>query len=392
MMKNIIYLVFVGLIAFGAYKFGAMHNTANGPLERTAEFLPDTEPTLITEEPSNNRIPDPVTRISSSEEATIELFEEAAPSVVFITTTNFQKDYWSRNVYEIPSGSGSGFIWDNDGHIVTNYHVIRNAKNYKVTLSDQSEYEAELVGFEARKDVAVLRIKAPRSKLIPIKVGTSSNLKVGQSVFAIGNPFGLDQTLTTGVISALGREISSQANISQSENIPIRDVIQTDAAINPGNSGGPLLDSSGRLIGVNTAIYSPSGAYAGIGFSVPVDIVNWAVSDIIKYGEVKRPYIGISMLTVQQLRQLDLEGAYIGEVTANGAAEKAGLKGFVRDQFGRAKIGDQIVAINEYPIKDYNDLVLTLEKFKVGDKITVTYIRDKEKDKVELVLGSNEDM
>lgn len=391
-MKNIIYLVFVGLIAFGAYKFGAMHNKANGPLEHTAEFFPDTEPTLITEEPSNNRIPDPVTRISSSEEATIELFEEAAPSVVFITTTNFQKDYWSRNVYEIPSGSGSGFIWDNDGHIVTNYHVIRNAKNYKVTLSDQSEYEAELVGFEARKDVAVLRIKAPRSKLIPIKVGTSSNLKVGQSVFAIGNPFGLDQTLTTGVISALGREISSQANISQSENIPIRDVIQTDAAINPGNSGGPLLDSSGRLIGVNTAIYSPSGAYAGIGFSVPVDIVNWAVSDIIKYGEVKRPYIGISMLTVQQLRQLDLEGAYIGEVTANGAAEKAGLKGFVRDQFGRAKIGDQIVAINEYPIKDYNDLVLTLEKFKVGDKITVTYIRDKEKDKVELVLGSNEDM
>lgn len=392
MIKNIIYLVFVGIIAFGAFKYGAIQNSNNNQLERTTEFLPETEPRLVREEPSNKRTPDPITRISSSEESTIELFEEAAPSVVFITTSNFQRDYWNRNVYEIPSGSGSGFVWDNDGHIVTNFHVIKNAKNYKVTLSDQTEYDAELVGIEPRKDVAVLKIKAPRSKLVPIKVGTSNNLKVGQSVFAIGNPFGLDQTLTTGVISALGREISSQANISQSENIPIRDVIQTDAAINPGNSGGPLLDSSGRLIGVNTAIYSPSGAYAGIGFSVPVDIVNWAVSDIIQYGEVKRPYIGISMLSNQQLKQLELEGAYIAEVTSNGAAYKAGLKGFVRDEFGRAKIGDRIVAINQYPIKDYNDLVLTLEKFKVGDKITVTYVRDKEKEKVDLVLGSNEDM
>jgi S1-C subfamily serine protease len=390
-MKNIFYLVFVVLIAFGAYQFGAIQKEDNNTIERTAEYVPDKEPKVVTEMPSLKRATDPITRISSSEEATIDLFEEAAPSVVFITTSNFQKDYWSRNVYEIPSGSGSGFVWDNEGHIVTNYHVIKNAKNYKITLSDQTEYEAELVGSEPRKDVAVLKIKAPRNKLTPIKVGSSNNLKVGQSVYAIGNPFGLDQTLTTGVISALGREISSQAAINQDENIPIRDVIQTDAAINPGNSGGPLLDSSGRLIGVNTAIYSPSGAYAGIGFSVPVDIVNWAVSDIVKYGEVRRPYIGISMLPVQQMRQLDLKGAYIAGVSRNGAAFKAGLKGFERDQFGRAQIGDLIVAINEYKVEDYNDLVLTLEKFKVGDEITVTYIRNKEKEKVKLILGS-EDM
>ena len=210
---------------------------------------------------------DSVTVISTTEQATIKLFEEAAPSVVYITTTTVQQDYWSRNVYEIPAGTGSGFIWDDKGHIVTNFHVIQNAYKAKVTLSDQTTYDAEIVGKEPIKDLAVLRI-VPKGTLKPIPIGSSHDLKVGQSVFAIGNPFGFDQTLTTGIISALGREIESVARV------PIRDVIQTDAAINPGNSGGPLLDISGRLIGVNTAIYSPSGAYAGIGFSIPVDAVN----------------------------------------------------------------------------------------------------------------------
>jgi S1-C subfamily serine protease len=206
----------------------------------------------------------PVTVVSQSEELTIKLFENAAPSVVYITTTTLQQDYWSRNVYEIPSGTGSGFVWDEKGHIVTNYHVIRGSNKAKVTLSDQATYDAVVVGVEPKKDIAVLRITS-KTQLRPLPVGTSHDLRVGQSVFAIGNPFGLDQTLTTGVISALGREIQSV------DNVPIRDVIQTDAAINPGNSGGPLLDISGRLIGVNTAIYSPSGAYAGIGCSVPDD-------------------------------------------------------------------------------------------------------------------------
>src|SRR5690606_794353 len=190
---------------------------------------------------------DPVRIVSTAEEATIRIFEEAAPSVVFITTTAVREDYWTQNIYEIPAGTGSGFVWDDQGHIVTNYHVIQNAYKARVTLADQTTLDADIIGVEPRKDLAVLKIKPPAGlKALPI--GTSSNLKVGQSVFAIGNPFGLDQTLTTGVISALGREIQSVARI------PIRDVIQTDAAINPGNSGGPLLDISGRLIGVNTAI------------------------------------------------------------------------------------------------------------------------------------------
>jgi len=386
-MKNLIYVLVLIVIGFVSFTIGSRQTDSEMALERTAEYMPADSPRKIVDEnPSEKRTVDPITRVNSVEEATIDLFEEAAPSVVFITTTNFRKDYWSRNVYEIPAGSGSGFVWDNDGHVVTNYHVIKNAKNYTVTLSDQTEYDAELVGAEPRKDVAVLKIKAKRSKLVPIKVGSSSNLKVGQSVYAIGNPFGLDQTLTTGVISALGREIQSQSNF------PIRDVIQTDAAINPGNSGGPLLDSSGRLIGVNTAIYSPSGAYAGIGFSVPVDVVNWVVSDIVKFGEVRRPMIGIGMLPIQQMRQLGVEGAYVANVTPGGAAEKAGLKGFRRDQFGRTEVGDKIIRIDDYEIKDYDDLVLTLEKYKAGATITVTYLRDDDEKKVNLILGSSKDM
>ena len=244
-----------------------------------------------------NRNESPGMGLTASEVSTIKLFENAAPSVCFITTSNVRQDYWSRNVMEIPGGTGSGFVWDNKGHIVTNYHVIQKADRYQVTLSDQSTYEAELVGVAPDKDLAVLRIDVPKRNLRPIPVGNSVDLRVGQSVFAIGNPFGLDQTLTTGIVSALGREIQSVAKI------PIRDVIQTDAAINPGNSGGPLLDSSGRLIGVNTAIYSPSGASAGIGFSIPVNVVRWVVPDLIQFGKVKRPVMGIEPAAQQFMKR-----------------------------------------------------------------------------------------
>src|SRR5687768_4690504 len=252
-----------------------------------------------TAQVTQSRPIDPVTVVSSAEEATIQLFERSAPSVVFITTTSQQQDYWSRNIYEIPAGTGSGFIWDSKGHVVTNYHVIQNAYRAKVTLSDGSAWDAEVVGIEPRKDIAVLKIKAD-VPLRPLPIASSDDLKVGQSVFAIGNPFGLDQTLTTGVISALGREINSVTGI------PIRDVIQTDAAINPGNSGGPLLDISGRLIGVNTAIVSPSGVFSGIGFSVPVDVVRWVVPDLIRYKGVRRPVLGIELVPQQSIDRLDL--------------------------------------------------------------------------------------
>ncbi len=337
---------------------------------------------VIEQNTSQSRRIDPIRIVSSAEEATISLFEEAAPSVVYITTSAVRQDYWSRNVYEIPTGTGSGFIWDDRGYIVTNYHVIQNADKALVTLSDQTTWEAEVTGIEPRKDLAVIKIKST-SSLKPIPVGTSHDLKVGQSVFAIGNPFGLDQTLTTGIISALGREIESVAKI------PIRDVIQTDAAINPGNSGGPLLDISGRLIGVNTAIYSPSGTYAGIGFSVPVDIVNWVVPDLIKFGEVRRPILGIDLVQQQIIDRMELKGALVMDVLPESAAEKGGLQPTIRMQNGEIIMGDLIIEINEEPIESNNDLLLTLEKYKPGEQILIKVKRKRQTTNLTITLGSS---
>jgi S1-C subfamily serine protease len=331
---------------------------------------------------TNTRPIDPVTVVSTAEEATIHLFEVSAPSVVYITTTTQQQDYWSRNIYEIPAGTGSGFIWDEKGHIVTNYHVIQNAYKAQVTLSDGSTWDAQVVGAEPRKDLAVIRIKA-NVDLRPLPIASSDDLKVGQSVFAIGNPFGLDQTLTTGVISALGREINSVAGI------PIRDVIQTDAAINPGNSGGPLLDISGRLIGVNTAIVSPSGVYSGIGFSVPVDVVRWVVPDLIEFGEVRRPVLGIELVPQQSIDRLQLEGAMILDVVPGSGAAKSGLKPTQRSSTGKITLGDLIVEINGEAIKSNNDLFLTLEKYKPGDRVSIKIIRDDRPTTLQVTLGSS---
>jgi len=331
---------------------------------------------------THRRAVDSVIYLTNSEQATIDLFEKSAPSVCFITTLQQQRDYWSRNITEIPSGSGSGFIWDDQGHIITNYHVIQNGSKLKVTLSDRTSWDAEVIGYEDNKDLAVLKIKAPADKLRPIPLGQSSKLKVGQSVYAIGNPFGLDQSLTTGVISALGREIKSVGGR------PIRDVIQTDAAINPGNSGGPLLDSGGRLIGVNTMIYSTSGASAGIGFSIPVDEVNWVVSDIVKYGMVKRPVLGIEILPSQYAENWGVEGVMISNVLENGGAAKAGLKPLEQTRNGDIIFGDIIIAVNDTPIRSNNDLFLALEKYNAGDKVKVKYIREESEKVVEVLLGS----
>ena len=317
---------------------------------------------------------------SNQEEATIALFERSASSVVFITTSTFQQDRYSMNIYEIPKGSGTGFIWDDMGHIVTNYHVIEGSSKFTVTLADQSSFEASVVGVEPNKDLAVLRIIAPGKSLRPMPVGNSNPLRVGQSVFAIGNPFGLDQSLTTGIISAVGREI--KANNGRI----IKGVIQTDAAINPGNSGGPLLDSAGRVIGVNTAIYSPSGASAGIGFSIPIDVVKWVVPDLLKYGEVRRPIIGIELLPQQYHSSA---GSMIKEVNPGTPAEKAGLVGVKRSSSGKLIPGDVIVQINQYQIKSNNDLILALEKFSIGDEISVKFNRRNEFKQVNLRLASS---
>lgn len=312
----------------------------------------------------------PRSPLQDGEKKITTLFRQASPSVVYITSMAVRRDFFSFRATEIPKGTGSGFVWDDKGHIVTNFHVIEDAERATVTLADQSTWDATLVGYAPEKDVAVLKIEAPREKLHPIRIGTSSDLLVGQTVLAIGNPFGFDQTLTTGVISALGREIDSVAQV------PIRNVIQTDTAINPGNSGGPLLDSSGRLIGVNTMIISPSGAYAGIGFAIPVDTVNWVVSDLISFGKVQRPSLGLQFAPDSVSRRFGLEGPIILGVSPGSTSDRAGIRETRRDRYGRLVLGDILVAIDGERIRSGGEVGLILEKHKPGDELVLTIVRD----------------
>ncbi|KAL0424288.1 UNVERIFIED_CONTAM: Protease Do-like 1, chloroplastic [Sesamum radiatum] len=325
-------------------------------------------------------------KLQSDELATVRLFQENTPSVVYITNLAARQDAFTLDVLEVPQGSGSGFVWDTDGHIVTNYHVIRGASDLKVTLADQSTYDAKVVGFDQDKDVAVLRIDAPKDKLRPIPIGVSADLLVGQKVYAIGNPFGLDHTLTTGVISGLRREISSAAT-----GRPIQDVIQTDAAINPGNSGGPLLDSSGNLIGINTAIYSPSGASSGVGFSIPVDTVSGIVDQLVKFGKVTRPILGIKFAPDQSVEQLGVSGVLVLDAPANGPAGKAGLLPTKRDAYGRLILGDIITSVNGKKVTNGSDLYRILDQCKVGDKVIVEVLRGDHLEKIPVVLEPKPD-
>jgi len=322
------------------------------------------------------------TPLTADEQATIELFRSASPSVVFITSIALRRDVWTLNPIEIPAGSGSGFVWDKQGHIVTNFHVIQNANVAEVTLADHTTWKATLVGAAPDKDLAVLRIEAPTADLHPIPVGGSTDLLVGQSVYAIGNPFGLDQSLTTGVISALGREIESRTQI------PIRDMIQTDAAINPGNSGGPLLDSGGRLIGVNTAIASPSGASAGVGFAIPVDTVHWVIPHLIEHGKLVRPALGVQIASNQVAESLGVEGALVLDVVGGSGAEAAGIRPSRRAASGRVVLGDVIVAVDGEAVKSASDLSYALERHRVGEKVQVTVLRDQRRVELQITLMS----
>ena len=382
-MKNALRFIFILLLTGAAFYAGTSWkiNQQNTGSRLNPKDIKKLQATTFTEErvaPSRNN--EPTKGLDDAEMATISLFEKATPSVVFITTTDVRRDYFTRSLKEYKSGSGSGFIWDNNGHIITNYHVIKGADKAMVTLSDQTSYPATLVGIAPSKDLAVLKIDAPEEKLRPLRTGKSYNLRVGQSVYAIGNPFGLDQTLTTGIVSALGREINS------TRGIPIRDVIQTDAAINPGNSGGPLLNSSGELIGVNTAIYSPSGASAGIGFSIPVDAVKWVVPDLIEHGKLQRPTMGVEFFPQRTTAQLGRKGVLVKVVWEKTAAEKAGIRPTYRDKYGKLHLGDIIVEIDGEPIENENDYLLTLENYKVGDKVEIVVEREEERIKLDLVL------
>jgi S1-C subfamily serine protease len=310
--------------------------------------------------------------LAADEKSTIELFEKARDSVVFITTRAQVRDFWTRNVFTVPRGTGSGFIWDDAGHVITNYHVIENASEATVRLSDGSDYRAALVGASPAHDIAVLRIGVGFKRPTPVPLGTSFDLKVGQKVFAIGNPFGLDWTLTTGIVSALDRSLSGNGGT-------IEHLIQTDAAINPGNSGGPLLDSAGRLIGINTAIYSPSGASAGIGFAVPVDTVNRVVPELIRHGRFIRPSLGVELderLNDRMKDVLRIDGILVLRVLPGSAAERAGLVGATVSRRGEVTPGDIITAINQKQVETVSRLQSRLDEFAVGDTVTVTIWRD----------------
>lgn len=377
-MKNfaVSFLIVLAAFSVGRYVFPSEESPL--PVVETVAF---EEATVVERaaSPETSPVDDGETSIyTPSELHTIRLFENASPSVCYITTKVRQRDFWSFNVQEVPAGSGSGFVWDDDGHIITNYHVIRGASQAVVTLANGNDYQATLVGVAKEKDLAVLKIEAPARDLQPIPVGSSEDIRVGQAVYAIGNPFGLDQTLTTGIVSALDREIKSQANV------PIRGVIQTDAAINPGNSGGPLLDSKGFLIGVNTAIYSPSGASAGIGFSIPVDEVRYVVPDLIRYGEVRRASLGAEF---RQYRGYMV----VTTVDPGSAAGRAGIRGLSRDSRGYRVLGDILVGINGKPVKSQTDLYLELEKYDPGEYVTLSLIRDEREVSLEVQLDSTVD-
>jgi S1-C subfamily serine protease len=311
--------------------------------------------------------------LAADEQAMIELFERSRDSVVYISTRQQVRDFWTRNVFSVPRGTGSGFIWDEHGHVVTNFHVVEGASEAIVRLADGRDYRSALVGASPAHDIAVLRIGVGFKRPPPVPIGTSGNLKVGQKVFAIGNPFGLDWTMTTGIVSALDRSLPTERGAI------IEHLIQTDAAINPGNSGGPLLDSAGRLIGINTAIFSPSGASAGIGFAVPVDTVNRVVPQLIRTGRYVRPALGIEVdegLNRRLSGLLGVAGVVILRVAPGSAAEHAGLTGATVTSDGTIAPGDVIVAVEGKPVDSVARLLARLDDFKVGDTVTVTVVRD----------------
>lgn len=324
-----------------------------------------------------NIVTKPTARLLPDEQNTIEIFQSASPKVVFVhrlaTVIN-----QSAQKFQVSSGTGSGIIWDSQGHVVTNYHVIDGAEKLAVTIG-QLTVIAKVIGTEPRKDVAVLQITSQKAldllkNFKPFVIARTHDLLVGQKTLAIGNPFGLDHSLTTGIISALGRQLPGMGGVM------IHEMIQTDASINPGNSGGPLLDSSGRLIGINSVIYSGSGSSAGVGFAVPAEEVERIVNQIIEYGRVKLAGIGIQRVDPKLAMKLGVtQGILIADVIPNTPAAEAGLRKTHRDNWGRIILGDIIIGINNHPVHDYDELYYILNNISVGSRIDVNILRGQEK-------------
>lgn len=314
--------------------------------------------------------------LADDEKTTIAIYNKARQSVVNIDTVGYRQDWF--DVAET-RGSGSGIVWNDKGHIVTNNHVIRGAQVVYVTLADHSRYKVMIDPqrrlYDDSKDLAVIKIDAPADRLKPIQLGRSDKLQVGQKTFAIGNPFGLDHTLTTGVVSAIGRQFER-----------IKGVIQTDAAINPGNSGGPLLDSAGLLIGVNTAIISSTSSSAGIGFAIPVDEVNRVVTQLIRHGKVSRPGLGIVPAPDQLTRNQGLQGILIMRVNPGSPADRIGLRGITRDETGY-RLGDMIIAIDGKDTLSTRQLFNVLDDYEVGREVELTIVRAGEQLKLKATLA-----
>jgi S1-C subfamily serine protease len=352
--RNALRLIVIALAAYGAWYLSADvwrrldANAAPRPVVPRRELMPE-------------------------EQAVIGLFEAAKGSVVYISTQERVLDYWTRNVMTVPRGTGSGFIWDEQGHVITNLHVVRGSSEAVVKLADGRDFEASFVGGSAAHDIAVLRIRTPENAPAPIPVGTSEDVQVGQKVFAIGNPFGLDWTLTTGIVSALDRSLTGE------DGRVIQHLIQTDAAINPGNSGGPLLDSAGRLIGINTAIFSPSGASAGIGFAVPVDTVNRVAPELIAKGSYAPPSLGVEVddvLSRAVARQLGVTGAAVFRVQQGGSGDRAGLRGVRLGPRDSIVPGDVILAVNGREVDSGALLAARLDDYKPGDSVKLRVWRE----------------
>jgi len=381
--------VILGTIALGLALFACAdtgrERTETAPAAQDAGLGPAAEPVSgFASVPAQTPQAAPLSgnaRLSEDELNTIEVVRKTKNSVVYITNLQYVRDFFYSSDQPVPRGSGSGFVWDDAGHIVTNFHVIDEGDKFMVSLPDQRQVEATLVGRDQTKDIAVLQLGQKVAGLEPVAIGTSRDLQVGQKVVAIGNPFGLDHTVTKGIVSALGRSMLGAGDVT------IRDMIQTDASINPGNSGGPLLNSAGELIGMSTAIISPSGASSGLGFAIPVDTIKKIVPQIIQFGKVIRPDLGgVQFVRDEVARRAKIEGAVVLQVARDSRAYDLGLRGLTRDNYGRLLIRDVVTAIGLMKVKSYDDLFAVLDSYKIGDTVTLTVTREDKTRKVTIQL------
>ena len=375
--------IFAVLISIALISIGVLATNNDDSQYTLGSKKDNSEHQIAQQNLANERITPPF--LTDDEKNNIAVFKKVGASVVFVTNTQLRRQRFSRNVLEIPKGSGTGFVWHESGLIVTNYHVVHGASKIIITLDSGATHEASVVGTAPEKDIALLKIDAPDETLIPIPLGDSASLSVGRKVLAIGNPFALDTSLSVGVVSALGREIKSVNNRT------IKNVIQTDAAINPGNSGGPLLNSMGKLVGVNAAIYSPSGASAGIGFAIPVNTLKIIIPQLIEHGRLFRPILGIETLTDYWTKKLRVKGIAILSVKEGYPAEQAGMIGVREDRGGNIHLGDVIIAINDEPVTNEDSLLSLLERFEPGNKVKVTTLRAEEIHHYDVVLTAPEE-